>query len=55
MAIPVLDYNKSECLAIVTIDSTEIHHFDDIYESFDTLLSPYITTITTTFILEGNK
>ena len=53
MAIPVLSYDNSECLAIVTIDSTEIHHFDEIYESFDTLLSPYITTITTTFILEA--
>lgn len=52
MAIPVLDYTKNKCLAIVTIDSTEVHHFDEIYESFDTLLSPYITTITTTFILE---
>ncbi len=52
MAIPVLDYTKTKCLAIVTIDSTEVHHFDEIYESFDTLLSPYITTITTTFILE---
>ena len=52
MAIPVMDYTKQECVAIVTIDSTEIHHFDEIYESFDTLLSPYITTITTTFILE---
>lgn len=49
MAIPVLDYTKTKCIAIVTIDSTEIHHFDEIYESFDTLLSPYITT---TFILE---
>lgn len=53
MAIPVLSYDNCECLAIVTIDSTEIHHFDEIYESFDTLLSPYITTITTTFILEA--
>ncbi|MEE9338597.1 MAG: hypothetical protein V3U87_10985 [Methylococcaceae bacterium] len=52
MAIPVLDYTQTECLAIVTIDSAEFHHFDEIYESFDTLLSPYITTITTTFILE---
>lgn len=52
MAIPVLDFTQTKCLAIVTIDSVEIHHFDEIYASFDTLLSPYITTITTTFILE---
>jgi hypothetical protein len=51
MAIPVLNYNKDHCLAIVTIDSTELHHFDEIYETFDTLLSPYITTLTTTFII----
>lgn len=53
MAIPVLNYTNNECIAIVTIDSTEFHHFDEIYETFDTLLSPYITTITTTFILEN--
>lgn len=53
MAIPVLNYTKEKCLAIVTIDSTELHHFDEIYETFDTLVSPYITTITTTFIVES--
>jgi hypothetical protein len=53
MAIPVLNFTGDACLAIVTIDSSEIHHFDDVYETFDTLLSPYITTITTTFFIES--
>jgi hypothetical protein len=52
MAIPVLDTKKEQCLAIVTIDSVEFHHFDGIYETLDTLLGPYISTITTTFIIQ---
>lgn len=52
MTIPVLDLTQANCLAMVVIDSIEIHHFDEIHESFNTILSPYITTITTTFMLE---
>ncbi|WP_143735043.1 GAF domain-containing protein [Methylocaldum sp. 14B] len=52
MALPVVDYNNNTCLAVITIDSTEPHHFDDIYQSLETMLRPYTRTLAITFTLE---
>jgi hypothetical protein len=52
MALPVCDYKDGRCLAVVTIDSTEPYHFDDIYELIETMLRPYTRTLAITFTLE---
>ncbi len=45
MALPVLDLEASKCLAVVTVDSKEYHHFDGVHENYYELLKPYLETL----------
>jgi hypothetical protein len=52
MALPVIDVPNRTCHAVVTVDSIELHHFDETYSNFETMLGPYLRTLAITFTLE---
>jgi len=55
LALPILNHTLDECIAVVTIDSTEPYHFDGAHEGLETTLRPYIRTLAITFSLETKR
>jgi len=50
VAYPITNLDGAT-LAIVTVDSTERHHFDGEFQALETTLRPYLRTMALTFIL----